>query len=237
MNKSLDIVFLVDISSGMHPILKALQQNIDTFIDAMESSYNYDGYVITGVKDWRIKVCGYTKCDGGVWWEEKPFTADAAQVHADFDSLESRSGGDEPESLLDALWKLSNMPDAPEPGDQADCNTWRHKRDAGRSVVVFTKARFHMVTSLPEAGGATFDDVARAVMQNKLRLSVYCPEMDCYHRLSEIDGIEIEFVGTLADAEEKMREYSKPENFDTTMKQLGKHMTMIFPRYWPYDQL
>ena len=218
-----DIVLLIDVSGSMQPCLEALKQNIGVLVDAMVNPADNSDAV---VKDWRIKVCGYrdAKADGSAWWEEKSFTTDVAQVRADLGALEAKGGGDEPESLLDALWKLAKMPSAAASGDTVDGFSWRYRKDAARCVIVFTDASCHLATY--DAGGAIFDDVAREIMQNKLRLSIYCPETDCYHRLSEIDGCEIEFVGTLADAVEKMAEFSQnTANFQKTLQQLAKSIS------------
>jgi len=84
-----------------------------------------------------------------------------------------------------------------------------------------------MTTSSPEAGGATFDDVAREVMAARIRLSLYAPETDCYQTISAIDKCEWEMVGTLSDAVEKMQEFSaNTANFKKTMEQLAKSISV-----------
>ena len=215
-----DIVFLIDISGSMQKCIDALKNNIGVLVDHM---VNPGPNAEAVVKDWRIKICGYrdATADGALWWEEKPFTSDASQVRADIATLEALGGGDEPESLLVGLWKLAKMPAAAK-GEAADVSTWRHHHDAARCVIVFTDATCHMVTSAPEAGGATFDDVSREVMAARLRLSLYAPEADCYQSVSSIDKCEWEQVGSLSDAQEKMKEFSANiENFKKTMEQLA----------------
>ncbi len=219
-----DIVFLLDVSGSMQPCLDALKTNIGVFFDEMTNPGPNEGPV---VKDWRVKVCGYrdAKADGSLWWVETPFTSDAAQVKVDLGSLEPKGGGDEPESLLDGLWKLAKMP-AANKGEIAGDTTWRHHREAARCVIVFTDASCHMTTAIPEAAGATFDDVAREVMAARLRLSIYAPEADCYQTMSGIDKIEIEFVGSLSDAIEQMDAFTRnANNFEKTMKQLAKSVS------------
>ncbi len=218
-----DIVFLIDISGSMGPCLDALKANIGTLVDYMVNPGENAEAV---VKDWRIKVCGYrdANADGSQWWVEQPFTNDVSQVRSDLASLKPAGGGDEPESLLDGLWKMAKLP-AANKGEAADGNTWRHHHDAARVVIVFTDASCHMTTS--EAGGATFDDVAREVMAARIRLSLYAPETDCYHTISAIDKCEWEAVGTLSDAVEKMKEFSSNSaNFKKTMEQLAKSITV-----------
>ena len=220
-----DIIFLLDISGSMGPCIEALKSNIGTLVDYM---VNPGPNAEAVVKDWRIKICGYrdAKADGSAWWQEAPFTNDVVQVRADLSALSAAGGGDEPESLLDGLWKVAKLPSANK-GDAADGNTWRYHHDAARVVIVFTDASCHMTTSSPEAGGATFDDVAREVMAARIRLSLYAPETDCYQTISAIDKCEWEMVGTLSDAVEKMQEFSaNTANFKKTMEQLAKSISV-----------
>lgn len=161
-----------------------------------------------------MKVCGYrdARADGAFWWVETPFASDVAQVKVNFASLEAKGGGDDPESLLDALWKLAKTP-AANRGEVAGESMWRHHREANRFVIVFTDASCHRTTSIPEAPGAGFDDVAREVMASRLRLSVYCPEADCYSELAQMDRCEIEFVGYLSDTTIKLEKWLSESDF------------------------
>jgi len=220
-----DIVFLLDVSGSMEPCLNALTNNIGVFFDQMTNPGPNEGPV---VKDWRVKVCGYrdARADGSMWWVETPFTSDAGQVKANLASLEPKGGGDEPESLLDGLWKLAKMP-AANKGEAAGEAMWRYRSAAARCVIVFTDASCHMTTAIPEAAGAGFDDVVREVMASRLRLSVYCPaEADCYQSLSMVDKIEVVSLGSLSDAIKNMEAFSRDtNNFKETMQQLAKSVS------------
>ena len=221
-----DIVFLIDVTGSMQGCLDALKNNIGVLVEKMVNPGPNAAAVVT---DWRIKVCGYRDAtvDGALWWEEKPFTTDSSQVRADIASLVAKGGGESiEESLLDGLWKLAKLPAAAK-GEAADANSWRHYHDAARCVIAFTDASCYMVTSIPEAGGASFDDVAREVMAARLRLSLYAPETDCYQTVSAIDKCEWEMVGSLSDAGEKMKEFTaNTENFKKTMEQLAKSISV-----------
>ena len=220
-----DIVFLLDVSGSMQPCLDALKANISKLVEYMTQPGANEPAVVA---DWRIKICGYrdAKADGDQWWEESAFTDDLDQIHACLGALEAKGGGDEPESLLDGLWRLAKM-SASAAGAQPEPDYWRHHHDAARCVIVFTDASCHMVTGSPGAGGASFEDVAREVMAARLRLSIYCPEADCYQSISGIDKCEIEFIGSLSDAVEKMAEFSRDTaNFRKTMQQLAKSISV-----------
>lgn len=219
-----DIVFLIDTSGSMDPCLDALKDNVGVLVDAMINPGDNARAVVV---DWRIKVCGYrdAMADGQDWWVETPFTTDVAQVRRDLASLEAKGGGDEPESLLDGLWRLAKMP-ATEAGAAPESNSWRHHRDAARCVIIFSDATCHMATSLPEAGGAAFEDVAREIMAARLRLSMYVPEAECYEIMSSIDKCEVESIGTLSNAVNAMKEFSGDiSRFKKTMAQLAKSIS------------
>jgi hypothetical protein len=219
-----DIVFLIDISGSMGPCLEALKSNIGTLVDFMVKP---GANASASVSDWRIKVCGYSdfNADGANWWEERPFSRDVSQVRSDLASLSLKGGGDEPESLLDGLWKVAKMP-AANKGESADENSWRYRSDAARVVVVFSDASFHLTTSLPEASGATFDDVANAIQEARLRLQVYAPNADCYMDLSSVDKCKWINIGDLSNAVEAMKEFTaNTANFTETLKALAKTIT------------
>jgi hypothetical protein len=220
-----DIVLLIDITGSMQSCLDALRTNIEVMINGMVNpGPNADAVV----KDWRIKVVGFrdVRADGDHWWEESPFETDVSAVRGHLAKLQAAGGDDEPESLLDALWKLATQP-ATGKGEQTDSLKWRHRSDAARVVIAFTDASCHMTTSLPEAGGAGFEDVAREIMAAKLRISLFCPEADCYTAsFSMIDAIEIETIGSLSDAKEKMKEFTgNPEHFKNTLRALAKSIS------------
>jgi hypothetical protein len=219
-----DIVFLIDCSGSMAACLSALTQNVGRLIEMM---VNPSANAAAAVSDWRAKVCGYrdAKADGDQWWKETPFTSDMSQIKADLAALEPKGGGDEPESLLDGLWKLVQLP-VSEKGALPDPAAWRHRHDSVRCIIVFTDATTHMATAIPEAAGATSEDVMREVLNAKFKLYFFCPEAECYTVLSTHDGVEMDFVGSLTDAREQMKAFSEDVgNFKKVMEDLGKSIS------------
>ena len=104
-----DIVFLLDITGSMQPSIDALRDNINGFVKSLAEPDANGG---SPVKDWRIKVVGYrdASSDGAQWWEEFPFSTSVNEVKSQMAILEAKGGGDEPESLLDALYNVAKMP-------------------------------------------------------------------------------------------------------------------------------
>ena len=151
------------------------------------------------MRDWRGKVVGFrdieaAQGEGLPWIVENSFVTDANALKAQLAALEAAGGGDEPESLLDALYKVASMEATPKGAQSADPGKWRYRSDAARVVVVFTDASFKETMSVPEAKGGSLQDVANIVMANRIILSLFAPNFEGYDRLSQIDKSEWEVV-------------------------------------------
>ena len=217
-----DIVFLIDISGSMAPVIDALRKNIEVFIDSLGAG---DANNAAPVKDWRGKVVGYSDIehDGARWLMDNQFVRDAVALKAQLAALRAEGGADEPESLLDALYKVATMEATPKGAQSEDPGKWRYRSEAARVVVVFTDASFKESMSIPEAKGGGLQDVANVVMANRIILSLFAPNFEGYDRLSQIDKSEwevVEYEGL--NAQEALQKFtSDPANFRTTLKQLA----------------
>jgi hypothetical protein len=220
-----DIVFVVDVSGSMAPCIDALRRNIEIFIDSLSHG---DPNNAAPVKDWRGKVVGYrdieaADSEGLPWIVDNPFVRDAAALKAQLAGLQASGGGDEPESLLDALFTVASMEATPKGSQTEDPTKWRYRSDAARVVIVFTDASFKETMSVPAAKGGSLQDVANVVMANRIILSLFAPNFEGYDRLSQIDKSEwevVEFEG-LSPQEALQKFTSDPVNFRTTLKQLA----------------
>jgi hypothetical protein len=220
-----DIVFLIDVSGSMAACIDALRRNIEVFIDSLNRG---DANNAAPVKDWRGKVVGYRdiehdQADGLPWITDHPFVRDTAALKAQLGTLQAAGGGDEPESLLDALYKVASVEAMPKGSQTEDPLKWRYRSDAARVVIVFTDAPFKETMSLPEAKGGSLQDVANVIMGNRIILSLFAPNFEGYDRLSQIDKSEwevVEFEG-LSPQEALQKFTSDPVNFRTTLKQLA----------------
>ena len=148
-----DIVFLLDATGSMGPCINAVKQNIKTFITAMTTPNPNGGAV---VKDWRAKVVGYRDLDYTDFpaYVDNDFVHTSAELEAQLDALKADGGGDEPETLLESLYKLANMP-AAKPDEQIRPDAWRPAGAARRFVVVFTDAPFKEPLREPRAPPST----------------------------------------------------------------------------------
>jgi hypothetical protein len=219
-----DIVFLVDISGSMKPCLDGLVDNINNFVNTLQEGADPNTPAV--ISDWRIKVCGYRdyESDGDLWWVEHPFVAnDVETVKTNLKSLEAKGGGDEPECLLDGLWKVASM-EATEKGAEVDPEKWRHRHAATRIVIIFTDATYKPTCFIPEATGATLEDVINKVTEMKLKICAFVPEgQQCYYDLGEIDKCELEEIeGAIGDVQMMVDYTSNKEHFTKVMEQLAK---------------
>jgi hypothetical protein len=220
-----DIVFLIDVSGSMSPCIDALRRNIEAFIDSLSRG---DANNAAPVRDWRGMVVGYrdieaAQAEGLPWIVDNPFVRDAGALKAQLGTLQANGGGDEPESLLDALYKVASMEAVPKGSQTEDPAKWRYRSDAARVVIVFTDASFKETMSLPEVKGGSLQDVANLVMANRIILSLFAPNFEGYDRLSQIDKSEwevVEYEGL--NPQEALQKFtSDPVNFRNTLKQLA----------------
>ena len=220
-----DLVFLVDVTGSMSTCIDALRKNIEAFIDSLSRG---DENNAAPVRDWRGKVVGYrdiesADSEGVQWIVDNPFVRDAGALKAQLAALKAEGGGDEPESLLDALYQVATMEAVPKGTQGEDATKWRYRSDAARVVIVFTDASFKETMSLPAAKGGSLQDVANVVMANRIILSLFAPNFEGYDRLSQIDKSEwevVEYEGL--SAQEALQKYTADAaNFRTTLKQLA----------------
>lgn len=224
-----DIVFLIDATGSMQPAINDLKKNIKLFFNQLNAS---DENGTPMVKDWRARVIGFRDVIADrEWYIDNVFTRDPNEIERQLDEIKADGGGDEPESLLDALYKVAKFGSTPKAAQEEDPTKWRYRSDAARIVIVFSDASFHGTTSLPEAPGLDWQEVANLVMQEKLRLSLYAPQMSCYDDLSQIDKCEympIEFDPEIPnDPVYKLRDFTADTaNFQKTLEQLAKTVSV-----------
>jgi hypothetical protein len=220
-----DIVFMIDVSGSMEPCIDALRMNIEAFAESLGRG---DANNAAPVKDWRAKVVGYRDLDSAAgegipWIVDNPFVRDVSALKGQLGGLRAMGGADEPESLLDALFKVATMDAVPKGSQAVDPNKWRYRSDAARVVIVFTDASFKETMGIPEAKGGSLQDVANVVMANRIILSLFAPNFEGYDRLSQIDKSEwevVEYEG-LSPQAALQKFTSDPVNFRNTLKQLA----------------
>jgi len=210
-----DFVFLIDATGSMGHVIDALKNNLNTFIDSMIADPQ------SPIQDWRGKVFGFRDVeeDGSDAFVDNPFVSkDVAALKAQLATLEAKGGGDVPESLLDGLYKVGSMPQMDKGSQTIDPGKWRYRSNAARVVIVFTDVPFKEKMSIPEAKGGGLDDIVNLMHSNRIILSIFAPENECFNKLAETDKSEY-IPGDLAEIT------SKPENFKKTLLQLAKSVS------------
>lgn len=185
-----DLVFLIDISGSMGPCIDALKANIAKFIDVLTGK---DANNSNPVKDWRAKIVGYRDVnhDRGAWLEDNLFVSDVGSLKAQLIAMRADGGGDEPESLLDALFKIANMGSSDQDAKSPEPDKWRYIYSAKRVMILFTDASFHPRMSIPEAKGGGITDVGNKLNEQKIQVEAFTPKMACYDDLSIISCLNI----------------------------------------------
>jgi hypothetical protein len=211
-----DIVFLMDATGSMGPCIDALKANIETFIDTLTTA---SPNVPSPVHDWRGRVVGFRDAeeDGAEWFIDNPFVRDASALKSQLHALVAEGGGDAPESLLDAIYKVATVGQTAKGAASEDPHKWRYRSSAARVVVIFSDAPYKPTMAIPEAVGGGLDDITNVCTSNRIILSIFAPSDPGYDALSAIDKSEYEPLGGSGLDEIT----SDPNSFEETLKQLA----------------
>lgn len=122
---SVDIVFCIDVTGSMDPILDAVKANALGFYDDVQTNLTAKG---KNVAQLRVRVVAFRDlaADGGAAVEESPFyelPAERASFSEFVGGLTAEGGGDAPESGLEAVALAINSP-------------WTRVGDRRRQVIV-----------------------------------------------------------------------------------------------------
>jgi hypothetical protein len=159
---------------------------------------------------------------------DNPFVEEAESLRQQLNRLTAEGGGDEPESLLDALYKVATMPATEKSVQTSDPAKWRYRSQAARVVVAFTDASYHAV--MTEPAGGTVDEVINAIHANRIILSLFAPEMECHDRLGAADKSEYTAIPwdstSSTGAQEALAKFTSDQtNFRKTMEMLAKSVS------------
>lgn len=228
-----DICFLIDVTGSMQPCIDDIKNNIQAFIDSLTTEDANGGTVL---KEWRASVCGYRDFvfepkNGKEHMVMNPFVSDAQSLKNQLSALKAEGGGEEPESLLDALYVVINRGKTGV-GEDLNAEKWRYSSEAARCVIVFTDASFHeTMSALSGAEGGTVQDIINLVQQERIWLFIFAPEMECHYKLAAADKSYYDAIPvpdeTVKNARVKaLREYtSDKENFCKVLDVLAKSVS------------
>lgn len=212
-----DFVLLVDATGSMSPCMGALKESLGGFLSELTGPQSI-------VQDWRGKVVAFRDVgvDGSKWFEDGPFVREAGELRTQLDALKAMGGGNEPESLLDAIHKLASSPVSPKGGEE-EADKWR--TGVTRCVVAFTDATCHPTMAYEGGAGGTVTDVINALMANKIVLILFGPDDPSYDELISADRAEHEKIpgpDFVKGMEDRARDKAA---FTKTMKAFAKTIT------------
>ena len=237
-----DIIFLLDATGSMASCINDVKENVARFLESLKNPENPQE--VKPIRDWRAAVYGYrdVEADGADnWLVTNPFTRSPEEVRSQLAALVATGGGDEPEDLLDALNKIAELGESAKGGTE-DAWKWRYHTQAARCVVVFTDATFHgcsedgmaFVRRLASDSSKTGEDVVNAILQNKLRVSIYAPDFSGfgwhgYAKLDDaVDKLEYEAIPIASDNDPQraLAEFTGDKaHFKKTLEQLAKSVS------------
>lgn len=216
-----DLVFLIDITGSMQDCIDGLKSNIKAFFDSLTR----DEANGAPIRDWRAKVVGYRdfSYDKEKWLENNPWRRDVEALYMDIDSLKAKGGGDEPESLLDALLVLLDAGELAVQENE-DADKWRARHAAARAIVVFTDASYHTEAANPKYSGAQVSDVRTKIQDSRVIMTVVTPG------ISEDKNVKLEeFYAELcaADKAEYIALADKDSGEPITFEQMNKSQDLF----------
>ena len=220
---SVDIVFLIDATGSMADCIDAVKASLGSFIDTLVGDQS-------PIKDWRARVVGYrdANCDGDMWLETNPFVAnDISGLRSQLDRLTAQGGGDEPESLLDALGYVCSWGELA-PAASPDYESWRHRAECKRAIVLFTDATYQATMSAKSGNaGGTVDDIISSLAAKRIQLLMVAPGVACFDKLTETDNSMLvrELASPFAESLKSLSHAD--ESFQKVMAVLGNYATLL----------
>jgi hypothetical protein len=203
-----DIVICLDLTGSMGPCIDGVKNNLKAFIDNLTTGNTNNPL------DWRAMACGYRdvidKKAPAFEGFNNPFTEDQQTLKNQIDVFDAKGGGDEPESLLDALYKIAR-----------DIG-WPHEiGKAHRIIVVFTDApcRAELDTSTT-SGDRSYNKIIDIYSKGHFKLFLYGIDFHVYHSLCERIPKSVFF--TQGTTYKEVTENLQKTGFEKVMAQLGK---------------
>lgn len=196
-----DIVFCFDCTGSMTEIINSVKENVGKLIEGFKTN--------EVTLDWRARCMGYRdfEVDEEYLINDRPFVATEEELKAQISGMEAKeyTGGDDPESTLDAIWYASKK------------SEWRD--NCHKVVVVFTDAAAKGVNekTISDIAGADddIDVLAQELNVNHIKLFLWGLKDPVYDALTVIPRADIVQL-------ENPEEDYKNLDFSELMKTIGK---------------
>lgn len=203
-----DLVFCFDITGSMTEIINSVKENVEKLVEGFAT---YDPNVTL---DWRARVMGYRDFfeDEEYLVNDRPFVTTVDELREQIAGMEAKeyTGGDDPESTLDAIWYASRKSD------------WRE--NCHKIVVVFTDDAPKPVNekTLAEISGADGDIEVLAQELNVQHIKLFlwgkkAPDYDSLAKIPRADIVQFE----------NPEEDFKNLDFSSLMTTIGKTVSQL----------
>ena len=201
----IDLVFLIDATSSdaMRSVIAALPDMIEKMVMAVQETRHVD---------FRFRVIGYRDrdVDGENWLVDNPFVIHIEHLVAQFATLESYGGGDEPESLLDAMYVVSQWPTAAKDVEPT-WGEWRHRLDGRRALAIITDSGCKPTFTAQDGSVGGVGDIIGMYTSERISVYLVAPECPQYEDLSCMDQMEWEPISPIERASVVLREWVADE--------------------------
>lgn len=144
LGRKADVVFLVDTTGSMGPYINDVKAQATILLADLKKKFS----------DIRVAVVDYR--DGGEFTDfqadyilkvRQPMTSDMNIAQAGIDSLNLGSGGDGPESLYSAVYRVAKGMAASTDGSLTTMGAWRSGSDVTRNIILMGDAPGHRLNS------------------------------------------------------------------------------------------
>ena len=212
-----DIIFLMDVSGSMGPAIGGLAKNIGTFVSTLEEN---------NVKDYKAKIYTFSDLEHDAaelaMDFTRPYTNDPQelvnQLAQAIELVKQRGGLDEPESSLDAIFKITSDINSSFPDPFTDRT---------RIVILFTDASPKKI--MEETIGADLEGLpllSQNIKSNHINLFMYAPSNDDYNELSMSSGSNVTY-NVINPQGENPVDALKNLDFTGTIETLGKTVSQL----------
>lgn len=201
-----DIVFCFDCTGSMTEIITSVKENVDKLVEGFSD--------FQVVLDWRARCMGYRdfEVDDEFLINDRPFVSTPDDLKAQIAGMEAKeyTGGDDPESTLDAIWYAAKK------------SEWRD--NCHKVVVVFTDAATKPVNdkTLGDIMGSDGDIevLAQELNVQHIKLFLWGAKDPVYDQLNKIPRADIVQL-------ENPEEDYKNMDFSSLMNTIGKTVSEI----------
>jgi len=206
-----DIVFCLDCTGSMGPCIEGVKNNLKSFIDNLTTGNTNNPL------EWQAMAVGYRDITDhkapAFEGFANTFTSKEDTLKIQIDAFEAVGGGDEPESLLDALYKIAHD------------ISWPHEiGKAHRIVVVFTDApsREEMDSSTV-SGDRSYNKVIDLYAKGHFKLFLFGINFPVYKSICERIPKSVFFPQ--GDTYKEVIANLQKTGFEKVMAQLGKSVS------------